>query len=122
VETVPADEAEVEQRAAEQEDPEPEGVQSGKRQVARADHQGNEIVREAEDDRNSHEEDHGRAVDREETIEGVGRYERESGPGELKPDQERLDASDHEKDQARDDVHDPEPLVIYGHDPVVQDR
>ena len=122
VEPVAAEEAEVQQRAAEQENPEPERVQPGKGEIPRADHQRDQIVGEAEDDRDPDQEDHRGAVQREQTIERFGRHEREAGPGELQAHERGLDPADHEKDEAGHHVHDAEALVVDRDDPVMQGR
>ena len=62
------EEAGVEQQAAEQEDPVAERVQPRERHVARADHERDQVVEEHRAQRHDREEDHGRAVHREQLV------------------------------------------------------
>ena len=75
VKSAAAEIAEVEQKAAERRDPEAESVQSRKRHVARANHQRNKIVAEAEENRHADEEHHRGAVHGEQPIEDLRRDE-----------------------------------------------
>ena len=62
----------------------------GKRHVARADHQRDKIVAEAEENRHADEEDHGGAVHGEQAVEDLRRDEVIVGNGELNAHQQRL--------------------------------
>ena len=65
------EEARVEDEPAEQEEPVRERVQPREGHVVRADHQRDEVVPEAGQDRHDDEEDHRRPVDREQRVVGV---------------------------------------------------
>ena len=115
-----AQEAEIQQEPAERARPEAEGVESRKRHVAGADHQGHEVVRKPEHDRDADEEDHRRAVHREETIEHLRRDDGEVRIRQLDPHDRGFEAADREKDDGVDHIHQPEALVIDRDDPLVQ--
>ena len=119
VQTAAADEAEVEDDAAECAHPEAEGVQPRKRHVARADHQRHQIVGEAEQNRHADQEDHGRAVHGEQTVERLRRNEMVVRDGQLDAHDRGFQAADHQEQDAVADVHQAESLVIDGDDPVV---
>ena len=50
----------------------------------------------------------------------MGRDEVVVGHGELDADQRRLDPADHQEPEREHDVHDAQPLVIHGHDPLAE--
>src|SRR5215470_8266027 len=89
VEPVAPDHAEVEEEAAEEQDPEAEGVQAWKGEVARTDHEGHEVVAEAEHDWDAEQEHHGRAMHGEEAVERLGRHDVQARPRELQAHQGR---------------------------------
>ena len=62
VEAAAGEVAEVEQQAAERRDPEAEGIKAREGHVARADHEGHEVVAEAEQNGHADEEDHRRSM------------------------------------------------------------
>ena len=68
--------AEIDEQAAEERRPEAERVEPRKGHVAGADHQRHEVIAQADQNRHADEEDHRRAVHREELVERVGRQER----------------------------------------------
>ncbi len=111
--------AAVQEEPAEGRHPEAESIQARKRHVARADHQRNEIVSEAEEDRHGDEKDAGRAVQREQTVEGLGREKRGIRVRQLNAHKNRFDSHNDEKQQRVDDVHDPDLLVVDGGEPFV---
>ena len=121
VEAAAADVAEVEQQAGEGGDPEAEGVEAREGHVARADHQRDKIVAEAEEDGHAHEEDHGGAVHGEELVEDLRRDEVIVGHGELNAHQDRFEAGDDQKDERVDDVHQADLFVVDGGQPLVDD-
>ncbi len=112
------DEAREDDEPAEEEEPERERVQARERHVGGADHERHEVVPEAGEDRDDEEEDHRRPVDREELVVGVARDELLLGLAELEPHQHRHDAAGEEEEERRDDVEDPDPLVVEGHEPL----
>src|ERR1700752_2832257 len=69
IEPATAEETEVKKEPAERRQPETEGIQTRKGHVPRADHQRYEIVCKAEQHRYAYEENHGRAMHREHTVE-----------------------------------------------------
>ncbi len=121
VEAAGAEVAEVQQETGKGGDPEAEGVQSGEGHVARADHQRDKIVSHAEEDGHSHEEDHGGAVHGEELVEDLRRDEVIVGEGQLNAHQDRFKASDDQKEEGVDDVHQPDFFVIDCRQPLVDD-
>ena len=94
VEAAAAEEAEVEEDAAERGQPEAEGIQPRKRHVSGADHQRHEIVRESKHKRHGDEEDHRRAVHREHAVEELRRNEVVVRRDELDSHDGRLEAAD----------------------------
>jgi hypothetical protein len=111
------EEARVERDAAEEERPVGECVQAREGHVARADHQRNEEVPEAGQDRHDDEEDHRDAVDREELVVVLARDEVLVRRRKLRTDEEREDPAGHEEDERRRDVEDPDALVVDGREP-----
>ena len=97
IESAAAEIAEVEQEAAEGGDPEAEGVEARERHVARADHQRDKVIAEAEQNRHAHEEHHGGAVHGEELVEYLRRDEVIVGNGQLDAHQHRFDARNDEE-------------------------
>ena len=87
--------------------------------VARADHQRHQIIREAEQHRHAHQEDHGRAVHGEQLVEGLRRDEMIVRDGQLDAHDRGFQAADHQEQDAVDDVHQAELLVIDRDDPLV---
>ncbi len=120
IQPVTAEKTEIQQEPAQRGHPEAEGIQPGERHVARADHQRHQIVRESEDHRHGHEEDHRRAVHREHAIEDLRRNKVVVRPDELHAHDGRFDAAQCQKDQGVHDIEDPEPLVIHRRNPLVQ--
>ena len=120
IQSVAADKAEIEEQSAEGRHPEAEGVQTRKRHIARADHQGDQIVRESKHHRHGHEENHGRAVHREHPVEHLRRDEIVVRTNELDPHDGRFNSADHEKHQRIKDVQDAQPFVIDGGHPFVE--
>jgi hypothetical protein len=86
------EEAGVDEQPADEVDPVPEGVEPRERQVARADLQRHEVVREADAERHDGQEHHRHAVHREHLVVDVGAEEGVVGRRELQPDEEGLDA------------------------------
>ena len=103
----------VERDAAEQEHPVGPRVDAREGDVARPDHQRQQVVREARPHRHDDEEDHRRPVHGEDLVVLLGRQERVVRRAELDPQQEqRLDPSQQEEDEDRVEVHDPDLLVV----------
>ena len=88
------EEAEHQHDAAEEVQPVRQRVQPRERHVARADHQRHEVVAEAGEDRDDDEEDHRRAVHRDDLVVGVLRQDVLVRRRELRADQQRQDAAD----------------------------
>ena len=107
----------VERDAAEQEHPVRPRVDAREGDVARADHQRQQVVREAGPDRHDDEEDHRRPVHGEDLVVLLRREERVLRRAELDPQQQRLDAAQQEEDERRVEVEDPDPLVVGRGDP-----
>ncbi len=119
IQSASSDEAEVEDDAAQGTHPETEGIQPRKRHVARADHQGHEIVGEPEQQRHADQENHRRAMHGEQAVKGLRRNKMVVRNGQLDPHDRGFQASDHQKQDAVADVHQAELLVIDGDDPLV---
>jgi hypothetical protein len=96
--------ARVEDDRAGEERPETEGVQPREGDVARTDHQRNNVVEKRGGERHDGEEDHRRAVHREELVVLRGREHGAVGHGELRADEQRLEAAHEEEEQRRDPV------------------
>ena len=108
----------VEHDPTEQEHPVREGVQARERHVGGTDHQRQDEVPEAGEDRDDDEENHRQAVHREELVEGVAADDVGGlGRDQLRADQERADAAEHEEEQARRDVEDADALVVSRDEP-----
>ena len=90
----------MQEQPAEREEPVAHGVETRERHVARADHQRNEVVGEADQRGHHDEEDHRRAVHGEDLVVRVGREDVPFGTRELEADEERLDAADGEEEEA----------------------
>ena len=111
------EEREHEHEAAEEEEPVRERVQARERDVPGSDHQRDEVVREAREDRDDDEEDHRRAVERDQLVVAVGAYDPAVLLHELEPDHQRADAGEQEEPERRPDVEDPDPLVVGRDEP-----
>src|SRR5581483_1906683 len=114
------EEADVQEDAAEQEHPEAERVEAREGDVARPDHQRDQQVHEGDAERHDDEEDHRRAVHREDGVVLVGVQERLVRRRELDAHEQRLDAPDEEEDEGRQAVHDADLLVVDGGQPAPQ--
>ena len=68
----PADKAVIQHQAAQRGHPEAEGIHPGKGHIPGADHQGNQIIGKADDQRHPHKEHHGGAVHGEERLKTSG--------------------------------------------------
>jgi hypothetical protein len=120
VESVSAEEAEVEKQTSKYREPKTQSVQPGKSHIPCANHQRNQVCAEAKQDGHRDEEDHGGAVHREQAVENLRRHEMIVWNHQLYPHHRRFDATDHEKDERVDDVHNAELLVVDGDHPGVQ--
>ncbi len=119
IEAAAGEVAEVEQQAAECGDPEAEGVQAREGHVARADHEGNEVVAEAEQNWHADEEDHRGAVHGEEAVEGLRGDEVVVGDEKLDAHQYGFNAGDDKEDEGVADVHQADLLMVDGRNPVL---
>src|SRR5438874_9452799 len=109
--------ARVEDDPAEEVEPVGEGVQPREGHASRAYHQRHKEVREPGEDRHDDEEDHRRPVHREHLVVRVAGEDVLVRPRELRAHQQGDDPAGHEEDQAREDVEDPDPLVVDGRQP-----
>ncbi len=105
-------EAGIEKQASEQEEPEAKRVQPRKGHVARAQHQGPQIVREAGQDRRSVEEDHRHAVHGEDLVVLLRRQQVHVRCGQLSAQDQRLDTADQQEDEGQHDVANADLLVV----------
>ena len=105
-------ETEVQQNPAKRNEPETESVQARERHVARADLERDDIVGQAEEHRHRDEKNHRRAVHGEDHVISVRMQKRVVRHGQLKPNEQRFDPAEDEKDQPRHHVEDADPLVI----------
>ena len=107
----------VEDDAAGEVQPVGQRVQPRERHVARADLQRHEVVGEPRPQRHDDEEDHRRAVHREDLVVDLRRQQRVVRLGELRAHQQRLDAAEHHERERGDQVEDPDALVVGRRDP-----
>ena len=107
----------VQEDAADEEHPEAQRVEAREGDVAGADLQRDQVVHEGRAHRHDHQEDHRDAVHREDLVVEVGRQQLLLGRGQLRPDDQRLDAADDQEEQRRGAVHDPDLLVVDGAHP-----
>ena len=114
--------AHIEHESPEEEHPEPPGVEPGKGHIPGTDHERDQVVPETRHDGHPHQEDHGGAVHGEEPVEFLGFEQVVGGLGQLGAHHDRLDAADHEKEQARRDIENAQLFMIDRGDPCVQDR
>ena len=117
---LPSQVAKVEQHTAKQRQPEPKGIQAWEGQITGPDHQGDEIVGQAQDDRHPEEKDHRRPMHGEQAVEHFWRHHLMVGKRQLPAHNRRCQPSQHEEQQTAADIHDPQTLVIDGDHPVVQ--
>ena len=105
--------------AAEQEEPEREGVEARERDVRRADLQRHDDIGEAREERGGEHQQHDRAVHGEQLVVLLLRLD-DLHPGleQLEPDEQRHDAADAEEREGRDEVHVPDGLVVRRGDPL----
>ena len=120
IKTVATDETEIQEQAAERGEPETPGVEAGKGHVARADHQRDKVIAEAEEYRHGDEENHGGAMHGEHAIESLRGNEMIVGNDELDAHDGGFDAADHEEKDGVEDVEDAEALVVNSGDPGVE--
>ena len=114
--------ARVQEQPAEQEHPELKRVQPRERDVARPDHQRDQVVEERGRHRHDEQEDHRQAVHREDLVVLLGVQHRVARLRQLRPDQQRLDPTDDEEQERRDAVHDPDLLVVHRGEPAPEAR
>ena len=120
IKSVAADKAEVKKNAGKSGEPEAEGIEAGKSHIARANHQGHEVVRKSKEHGHGDEENHRGAVHSEHLIEKLRRNEIVVRTDKLDAQNHGLNAADYEEDQGVEDIKDAEALVVYGGDPVVE--
>ena len=106
----------VQVQAAEQIEPVTDGVQPRKGDVARADHQRNEIESQPQHHRNREEEHHRRSVHREDLVVEVRVQDSILGNRELQANQQRLDSAEKKEPERGDDVAPADRLVVHAHD------
>ncbi len=92
--------------------PERQRVQARERHVRRADHQRDHVVAEAGERRDHEQEDHQRGVHRDEAVEGLVVDELHARPRELGAEEHRHHPAGDEEDDRRDEVLDPDHLVV----------
>ena len=102
----------VDEDAAEHEQPQAEGIQTGEGDVTGTDLQRHHVVREGSRHRHHEEEHHRRGVHREHLVVLVGRQDRAVGLRQLRPDEQGFEPADEEEHHGDDAVHDADLLVI----------
>ena len=102
----------VQEQPAQQEHPEAVGVQPRERDVARPDHQGQQVVEEGRRHRHHEQEDHRDPVHREDLVVLIGVEERAVGLGQLGADQQGFEPAHDEEHERGHPVHDPDLLVV----------
>jgi hypothetical protein len=113
-------EAEVEEEGAKCGQPEAECVESREGHVPGSDHNGDQVIGESEHKRHGHKEDHRGAMHGEHLIEEVWRDEMITRGDKLNSHDGGFDATDHEEYKRKNDVHDAQPLVVNGGNPIVK--
>ena len=102
-------------------DPEAHEVEAREGHVLRADHERQEEVAERAGDGRDHEEPHHHhAVQREELVVRARAHERGARREVLAPDEERERAAQRQEEAHRDQVHDPDLLVVLAGEPRAQ--
>jgi len=107
-----SEKAREEDDAAHEEEPVRQGVEPREGDVARADHERDEVVAEARQDRDDEEEDHRRPVHGEELRVAVLRDEVVLGLRKLQAHEQRHQPGGEEEAERGDDVEDADPLVV----------
>ena len=107
------DEAQVQQDAAEQREPERQRVEARERDVIGADLQGHDVVREADEQRDRDEEDHRDPVHREDLVVRARIEDVLARRRELHAEQQRLEPADGQERDAQEHVEDADVLVIH---------
>ena len=108
----------VEDDPAEQQQPVGQRVQPRERHVAGPDHQRHEVVAEARHHRHDEQEDHRRPVHRQQLVVVLARQQRVVRDPQLGAHQQRLDPAEREEHEGRDQVEDPDLLVVGRRHPV----
>ena len=103
--------------AAQQVDPVRKRVQSRKGDVTRTDLQRDQEVEERRRERHDGEEDHRRAMHREQLVVHVGRNELSIRRRQLGTEHGGLEAAEHEEEQAGDQIKRPDALVVHRGEP-----
>src|SRR5699024_8520322 len=106
------DEARQEDDATEAEQPEAEGIESGEGDGGGADLQRDDVVAEADHDGGAEEQQHDRSVEREHLVVLLVRQELQARQEQLGADEQGHQSRDEEHDEASDDVHQTDRLVI----------
>ena len=115
-------EAEQQDQPAEGEQVVAEQVQPRERHVRRADLQRQQLVGEPDEQRGREQQQHDRAVHREQLVVLLVGHEVLLRAQQLDPDQQRHDPGAAEEEEGGDQVHVPDHLVIGGRQPPRQDR
>ncbi len=115
-----ADETEIEEQPAEGRHPEAECIEPREGHVARADHQRNQIIGDAEQNRHAHQKHHGGAVHGEQLVVEFRREEVVVRDGKLNADGHRLGSGDEKEEERINDVENAQLLVIDGDHPAMQ--
>ena len=99
-----------------------EGIEPREGGRARAQHQRDDVDRDALHHRHGEQEHHGRAVHREQLVEPRRADHVVVRPRELQPHQQRQHAAEREEDQRGDDVAAADLLVVDGREPADESR
>ena len=121
VQTVTADETEIEKQAAEGGEPETKGIEAGKGHVSRADHQREEVIAETKKDGHGDEKNHGGAMHGEHLVEELRGNEMIVRNDELNTHDGGFNATDHEEQDGVEDIQEAETLVVNGGDPGIKE-
>jgi hypothetical protein len=100
--------------------PERQRVDAREGHVQRADLQRHHVVPEADQHRKDEQEDHERAVQREQLVVAVGGHQLPSGRRQLGAHQQREDAGHEEEREGVEQIQDADPLVVGGGQPLHQ--
>ena len=102
----------MQENSAKRDTPEAERIQTGEGHVARSDLQRKNVIYEPEHYRHDDEKNHRRAVHGEKLIESIRVEKMIVRQGQLQPHEERLNASDHKKEQSRQEIENGDAFVI----------
>ena len=107
----------IQQKSAEQENPEAQGVEARKSHVRGTDQKRREVVKERSAQGHDEQKDHRRAVHGHQAVISLGRDDVIVWHCQLGPHQEGVDSRDDHEQQGRNSIKDADSFVVHGGDP-----